>query len=768
MQRKNNKDTDGFELSKLDVFHKLPQAVLCSFLFEHSRDVVVLIDPMGTVMMVSRACARLLGGEPEDFIGHSLEEVLQDEFSEEREKRITQIVASGKGASWEREIKIRGENRWLKTVVEPIFEADGSVGALLVMAVDITDEKRTEGEIRSLEERYTRLFETVQEAILITDDTGNYVDANPFSCELLGYTREEILQLSSWAIVPGVNRDIWVPVWEKFLEDGAMSGEYQVQRKDGTILDLHFNAIANFYPGHHLSMLTDITAQKEAERALQASEERYSHLVQESPTAILVIQDGKYVFANPKAAEVMGYQNPNDVVGLEVFESFSERSKEMVAERVKRAEGGIGNEFTLLEIQRSDGTSRMIEATSVPHIYDNAPAILVMGYDVTEREFTSSRLSSFYQVAPIGAGVLANRCFQEVNQQFCDITGYSAEELVGQDSRMLYFSDEEYEVVGQDKVRQIQEKGEAVVETRFRRKDGEMVHIVLSTMPLDPKDLSKGLSATILDITKRKQAEEALQQLNEELEERVMQRTVELRQKNLDLEAFSYSISHDLRAPLRAINGFSQILLNEHIPEWDTQAVSLFERILVAGRHMDLLIEGMLLLAELGQQKLRLYPVDLGQLAEQIFNDMMVHQPDRKVKGFFHKGITIWVDIGIMRVALSNLISNAIKFTESCEIAEIEFGYEEVENGEVIFSLRDNGSGFNPEFYDKLFVPFQRLEENVELEGLGLGLAVVKKVIERHDGEIWAESKKGKGATFYFRLQTTPEQLINTFQTDLK
>jgi signal transduction histidine kinase len=203
---------------------------------------------------------------------------------------------------------------------------------------------------------------------------------------------------------------------------------------------------------------------------------------------------------------------------------------------------------------------------------------------------------------------------------------------------MLYFSDEDYNQAGEIKNGQIVQQGEETVESRLRRKDGEPIYVLVSFMPLDVNDLSKGVSTTVLDITERKKAEEALQQLNEELEEWMMRRTAQLQQRNIDLESFSYSISHDLRASLRAISGFSQKLLDEHLPEWDAEAWELFERMMAASKWMDLLIEGLLLLAEVGQQQLQLVPIDLSQVTEQTYQSLVVNLPVCRIIASFQPG----------------------------------------------------------------------------------------------------------------------------------
>jgi len=757
-QESSQREPSEYLHSRVDIFDKLPQAVLRSFWFDYSHDLIALIDLEENVMMVNRACAEALGGEPEDFIGLSLSTVLQDEHSEDRSREVVQVIETGEGFSRERAITLGEKKRWLRSIIEPVKDAEGRVEAVFVMAVDITETKMAEQEVEQLDGYYQALFQNTLEGICIVSDEGYIIDANPKMLSLTRLEKEELCRKPIKEFIEDVNQHPLIDkYWELLRKQGYVSGSWEIAPDTDYKRDVEFYAIANIMPGQHLVVLNDITARKRAELELIASEERYSHLVEQLPSSILVVQDGKYVFANPAAATALGYERVQDVVGTKFISSISKKSTNLVQKRVNRATGGLRNEFRLLEVVWPDGTHRMIESMSVPYTYEGRPAILVMGYDVTRREFTASRLSSFYQVAPIGAGVIVDRRFVEVNRQFCEMTGYSVDELVGVSSEKLYFSKEEYERVGREKQKQIREYGQSTVETCFRRKDGEIVHVVLSSMPFVSTDPSQGLSVTALDITQLKQAEEALQELNEQLEDRVVQRTAELAQRTLDLESFSYAISHDLRAPLRAINGFSQILMNEHVPESDQEAKLMFNSILAAGKRMDLVIEGMLLLAELGQQSLRPVPLDLGQFAEKIYREISVDLVHRRIEADFQRGSSVWADPALMELALSHLLTNAVRFSSIRKQAKITFGYREDKRGELTFYLKDNGIGFDPGLADKLFVPFQRLEENEELEGLGVGLAVVKKVIERHHGEIWAESEKDQGTTFFFRLRVNPD-----------
>jgi signal transduction histidine kinase len=239
--------------------------------------------------------------------------------------------------------------------------------------------------------------------------------------------------------------------------------------------------------------------------------------------------------------------------------------------------------------------------------------------------------------------------------------------------------------------------------------------------------------------------------LNQELEARVEERTRDLSNALSELEAFSYSVSHDLRAPLRGIDGFSQALLEDYAGSLDETGVQYLERIRGGARRMGDLIEDLLKLSRLSQGELLLDEVDLGAMAEAILSELAAKDRDRNVEVTIEPELTAVADPRLLRVALQNLISNAWKFTSRGERARIEIGAKE-HGGETVFYVRDNGTGFDMQYADKLFAPFQRLHSPNQFEGSGIGLATVQRVLRRHGGRIWAESEEGEGATFYFTL----------------
>lgn len=231
----------------------------------------------------------------------------------------------------------------------------------------------------------------------------------------------------------------------------------------------------------------------------------------------------------------------------------------------------------------------------------------------------------------------------------------------------------------------------------------------------------------------------------------VMEKTIELQQANTELEAFSYSVSHDLRSPLTLMKGYGEVLLDQYGPKLDEQGRGLLRKISQATDRMNQMTEDLLNLSRAESLPLRLETVDLSALAASVAEDLSVSQPGRQVELLIEPGLTAQGDPNLLRLALENLLRNAWKYTGKKPAAKIEFG-KTTENGGDVFFIRDNGAGFDMSQADKLFGVFQRLHTTQEFPGTGVGLGTVARIIKRHGGRIWAQAKPGEGATFYFKL----------------
>jgi PAS domain S-box-containing protein len=353
--------------------------------------------------------------------------------------------------------------------------------------------------------------------------------------------------------------------------------------------------------------------------------------------------------------------------------------------------------------------------------------------------------------------------------------GYTAEEVVGKlTPAVLHDVDEivqRAKVLSKELGRSIAPGFEVFVakarqgipdenEWTYIRKDGSRFPVLLSVTALrDEQGQLTGFLGIGSDITvekhleeERKRAEEEIRTLNAELEDRVVQRTKQLEAANKELEAFSYSVSHDLRAPLRSIDGFSQILLEEYSERLDDQGKDYLQRTRVAAQRMAQLIDDLLNLSRMTRSEMHRERVDLSAMAEMVTTELHKSQPEHLVECVITPGLMAYGDAHLLRVVLENLFSNAWKFTSKHSRARIEFGSIRQPDGKPAYFVRDDGAGFDMAYADKLFGAFQRLHGMAEFPGTGIGLATVQRIIHRHGGRVWAVGALEQGATFYFTL----------------
>jgi PAS domain S-box-containing protein len=342
-----------------------------------------------------------------------------------------------------------------------------------------------------------------------------------------------------------------------------------------------------------------------------------------------------------------------------------------------------------------------------------------------------------------------------VNRFMAEMLGYTVDEMMGR--HIFDFMDEENRILTARNLELRRQGQSAVHDFKFTRKDGSPVWTMVSSSPIhDEEGHYIGALAMVTDITQRRAAEEQVRQLNAELERRIAERTAQLEFSNRELEAFAYSVAHDLRAPLRSISNFTLALTEDCADKLDATGQDYVQRIRASTKRMSELIDGILSLSRVNRTEFEEVDINLSALARSITEQLQRWQPQRTVRFRVQEGLVDRGDPHLLRSVLENLLGNAWKFTREQPAAEIEFGTLPAQDGQGrVYFVRDNGAGFDMEFQGKLFGVFQRLHTQQEFEGNGVGLATVQRIIQRHRGRVWAEGRVGLGATFYFTLHET-------------
>jgi len=506
----------------------------------------------------------------------------------------------------------------------------------------------------------------------------------------------------------------------------------------------------------------EIAERKQAELTLGVSEVRYRRLFETAKDGILILdaETGMVVDVNPFLIELLGYSR-EVFLGKKVWElGFF---KDIVANKVKfeqlQQEGYVRYENLPLETRGG----RRIAVEFVSNVYQGGDEKVIQCNirDITERKRAEEQLkASRKEVDDLKAALDEHAIvaitdsqgkITYVNDKFCAISKYSRDELLGQDHRIINsghhpeeFFHNLWTTIAHGRVWH--------GEIKNRAKDGSCYWLAATIVPfLNEQGKLRQYVAIRTDITARKQAEEEVRALNAELEHRVAARTAELATANKELEAFCYSVSHDLRAPLRGIDGFTQAVLEDYGDKLGLEGRNQLQRIRDGSQRMGQLIDDLLNLSRVSRSELRCEPVNLSGIAVDVAEQLRERDPQRHVAIRIAADLKADGDPHLLRVALENLLGNAWKYTSKRPQATIEFGLSR-ENGHSSFFVRDDGVGFDMQYADKLFAPFQRLHRMTEFPGAGVGLATVQRIIQRHGGRVWAQAEVNKGATFHFTL----------------
>lgn len=367
---------------------------------------------------------------------------------------------------------------------------------------------------------------------------------------------------------------------------------------------------------------------------------------------------------------------------------------------------------------------------------------------------TQKRLSLHVQLTPLGVIELDTKFrVTDWNPAAQKIFGYSKQEALGRTATELIVPKEFLPHVNTVWQALLKERGGTRSTNGNVTKDGTAISCEWYNTPLvDESGVVIGVASLVADVTERVNTETELETHREHLEELVAQRTTELTSINQELESFSYSVSHDLRSPLRHIDGFTQILKEDHAGQLNEEGRKQLNRILKSTRRMGQLIDDLLTLSRVSRGTVEREPLHLSSMAQEIIDKLQYYDADRDVAINIQKDILFTADYRLTHVLLENLIGNAWKYTSKTSHAQITFETTTDEKSETVFCLRDNGAGFDMSHAEKIFTAFKRLHSDQDFEGSGIGLATVQRIINRHSGRVWVEATVGKGAAFYFTL----------------
>ena len=507
--------------------------------------------------------------------------------------------------------------------------------------------------------------------------------------------------------------------------------------------------------------------------ALKISENNFKEIFNSSHDAIIIYDlNMKIADANEtmfKMFEISNDELTNISVAKEL--SSSKNDFDLLKTRWKEMINNQPQEFNWISRKPNTNEEFISQVNLKKIILSDKEMVLATVRDITELakandklRNSENKLQKIFDILQVGAGLLSGRNIFEVNNKTCELIGYSREELVGFTSRKIYKSEDHFLSFGKLIEDDFLNNGSSHQEVEWVRKDGQFITVILDLMPLRfESSVENFILFSFLDITELKMAEREIKELNLDLENRVKERTKELELANKELESFSYSVSHDLRTPLRGIREFSKIILEENMQHLNDDGKKYLLKVINNTISMKNLIDDLLNFSRLAQEKIILEKISMETVVNSVINTINDSYPNNNIKFIVDNCDSIInADPNLLRIAIFNLFSNAVKFSSKNKNPIIEFGkYNLVEAKEkfgvenIVFFIKDNGVGFDLINADKLFGAFQRFHSKNDFEGSGIGLATVNRIISKHDGKIWAFGELNKGATFFFTIGET-------------
>jgi PAS domain S-box-containing protein len=722
------------------------------------KDDFYVLDRDWNFVYANQIFTSRIGKEPKDFVGNNIWKMFPKHIGTIYEENLRSAMDKREIRRFE--ISGKYTDAWYQMAVFPSQEG------VTVLGTDITEQKKAEQALRRQQAEIQTLFENIPAGLVLFEAARPYkvLVHNRYYQELFAepFRSSGMAGLNVYQYAPEVEASGVVTVFDEVVQT----------KQPKSFLDFPYNANPskeswfNWYVAPIIidervvalvSMSLEVTERHIAEQALKESEERFRAIADNTPDHILV-QDAnlRYTFVvNPQVG-----LTEKDMLGKTDYDILAKLDAEKLT-RIKKQVIATGKRFHLeTSLVNKEGKLEYFSGAYVPKFNREGHADGLIGYfrDITERKEieeslrrSEERWNAAIENFTEGA-IIATEDEQIIywNPAARQMHGFkTSEEGIGPlketlNTFELWTLDGNHLLELEERPMKRIKRGETVrnLELRLRRPDQSWEKIVsYSGTLVGTPGGERLIFLSVFDLTEQRKAEEALQRYTKELEA-----------VNKELEAFSYSVSHDLRTPLRTLDGFSEMVLTDYGDRLDEAGKDYLNRIRNASHDMSELIDAILKLTRISRAEMYWDEVDLSDLAKSITEGLKQRQLERQADFMIEPGMVVKGDMALLRIALNNLLENAWKYTSKCPVTRIEIG-SLFQNGKKVFFIKDNGVGFDMRYKNKLFQPFQRLHTDNEYQGTGIGLATVQRVIRRHNGHVWAESEIGKGTTFYFTLE---------------
>ena len=640
--------------------------------------------------------------------------------------------------------------------------------------------KKTQADFDRQRSELQLILDTVPAVIFFKDREHRLVRVNQELCRLLGLPKD--------ALEGRTDRDLGTPHAQRYIDDeeeiirtgqpkrgiieplATATGVHWLQTDKLPIRDAAGQIVGI------IGLAVDITERKRAEEALTQERNLLRILIDHLPACIyLKDHEGRFLIFNAASVRIVGLKSEADAIGKTVRDFFPpEIAEHYIADDLRVIESGQPILDREEPTQDAEGRRGWFLTSKIPFTDPSGQAgLLGISQDITERkqaevllreamtreqelrlkaQASEDRFRTLVEQSLVGIYVIQDGHFVYVNPAIAAVNGYSVAELLS--LPVLEFVVPEDRDLVRENIRKRMDGIETAIQYSLRmlRRD-QTIATVEVRGGVTEFNGKPAILGTMLDISERKAAEEKILRLNLELEERVLQRTAELQSANRELESFSYSVSHDLRAPLRHIHGYVQMLKHDTAGQLAPGARRYLDTIERSSLEMGRLIDALLSFSRLGRAEIAHQRVDPRHLIDETIRGLELIIQGRNIHWKIGHLPNVLGDPGTLKQVFVNLIDNALKYSRERNPAVIEISAHGERDGRVIFCVRDNGAGFEMKYANKLFGVFHRLHRADEFEGTGIGLATVRRIIQRHGGEVWAEAEVDKGAQFYFTLK---------------